>query len=84
MVQRGERLLVKADQALTALDHGLSVERQSRVDLGGDAPGDQFQNLLAYRDGEQVARQTDVAVALLHRVRQVIGITRHGRCFEQQ
>ncbi len=77
-------LLVEADQPLAALDHRLGVERKACIHLGGDASGDQFEDLLAHRHGEQVTGQADIALALLHGVAQVLGIARHRSRLEQQ
>ena len=60
--------LVQLDQALGARHRGFGVERQARVHLGGDAPGDQRQDLAAKAHQQPVD----------HLVQRLAAVARHG------
>src|SRR5438552_11843211 len=55
---RDTGLLVTADERARLGDAGFDIEAEPGIDLGGDAAGDDFQNLEAERDSEFVKRGT--------------------------
>ncbi len=76
--------VVQLDQAVGAGEGGLAVERQARVDFGGNTSGNDSEDVLADCHGEAVASQSGVAAATRGSLSKVLGVARQGGGLEQQ
>src|SRR5690606_29437514 len=75
---------VEADQPLATFDHRLAVEGQPCIDFGGNTARYQLEHLLADRYREEIAGQSDIALAARHRRVQMLRIAGHAGGLEQQ
>ena len=79
--------LVERDEMPGLGDGGVGVEAEARVDLGGDATGDDLEDLAAEGHREAVQGGVDIAAVLPHPVERPVhqvGVLGHGRRLQQQ
>ncbi|MNE16420.1 hypothetical protein D3C80_1093630 [compost metagenome] len=77
-------LVVQRDQLPGLGQQRRLVEGQAGVDLGGDTPRNHLENAGANGYGKGVTGNADIALAVLDRLLEQLGITGHGRSLEQQ